>query len=383
MARVRPARSRRGRCGWCGRRCPGYDRGEGRRRWRGLDLGTTRVLLEADAPRVACPEHGVTVAAVPWARHGSRFTIGFEDTAAWLAAHVAFSILVILQRIIWRTVSAIVIRVVAELAGRTDRLAGLRRIGIDEISYRKGQRYLLCVVDHDSGWLVWAGKNRNATTLRGFFDLLGQQRSAQLTHVSADGAQWIHDVVGERAPQALTCLDPFHVVAWASAALDAARRGMWNQLRAAGSKDQAKALKGTRWALLRNPRNQSSDQRTTVAAITTINKPLYRAYLLKEQLRMVFETKGEPGRRLLAGWLAWAQRSRLPEFVQLAKTIKRFLPLIHNTLDHGLSNTLSEATNTHLRLLTRRAYGYHSPDALIAMASLTRGGLCPPLPRRS
>ncbi len=166
------------------------------------------------------------MAAVPWARHGSRFTIGFEDTAAWLAAHVALSTLAILQRITWRIVSAIVIRVVAELAGRTDRLAGLRRIGIDEISYRKGQRYLLCVVDHDTGQLVWAGKGRNATTLRGFFDLLGEQRSIQLTHVSADGAEWIHDVVAERAPKAVLCLDVFHIVAWATAALDAVRRGM-------------------------------------------------------------------------------------------------------------------------------------------------------------
>jgi transposase len=383
VARVRPTRSRQGRCGRCRRRSPGYDRGEGRRRWRGLDLGTTRVYLEADAARVACPEHGVTVAAVPWARHGSRFTTGFEDTAAWLACHVALSTLAILQRITWRTVAAIVVRVVAELAGHTDRLAGLRRIGIDEISYRKGQRYLLCVVDHDTGRLVWAGKGRNAATLRGFFDLLGEDRSAQLSHVSADGAEWIHDVVTERAPPAVLCLDAFHVVAWATAALDAVRRGMWNQLRAAGNHDQAKTLKGTRWALLRNPANQSSDQRTTVASIATTNKPLYRAYLLKEQLRMVFETKGEQGRALLAGWLAWAQRSRLPEFVKLAKTIKKYRELIHNTLDHELSNALSEATNTHLRLLTRRAYGYHSADALIAMAALTRGGLCPPLPGRS
>jgi transposase len=384
VARVRPSRSRQGRCGRCRRRSPGYDRGEGRRRWwRGGDLGTTRVYLEADAARVLCAEHGVTVAAVPWARHGSRFTTGFEDTAAWLACHVALSTLAILQRITWRTVAAIVVRVVAELAGRTDRLAGLRRIGIDEISYRKGQRYLLCVVDHDTGRLVWAGNGRNATTLRGFFDLLGQDRSAQLSHVSADGAQWIHDVVAERAAQAVLCLDAFHVVAWATAALDAVRRGMWTQLRAAGHHDQARTLKGTRWALLRNPRNQSADQRATVACIATTNKPLYRAYLLKEQLRMALQTKGAQGRALLTGWLAWAQRSRLPEFVKLAKTIKNYRQLIHNTLDHELSNALSEATNTHLRLLTRRAYGYHSADALIAMATLTRGGLCPPLPGRS
>ena len=80
--------------------------------------------------------------------------------------------------------------------------------------------------------------------------------------------------------------------------------------------------------------------------------------------------------------MSWTTRSRIPEFAALAKTIKRFLPLIHNTLNHGLGNALSEATNTHLRLLTRRAYGYHSAEALIAMANLTRGRLCPPLPGR-
>lgn len=383
VARVRPTRSRAGRCGRCGCRAPGYDQGEGQRRWRGLDVGTVRVYLEADAPRVACPEHGVTVCAVPWARHGSRFTTGFEDTCAWLACHAALAVLSVLLRITWRSVAGIVVRVVAEAAGRRDRLGGLRRIGVDEIAYRKGQRYLLCVVDHDTGRLVWAGKGRNAATLEGFFDALGQTRSAQLTHVSADGAQWIHDVAAERAPQAVLCLDPFHVVAWATTALDAVRRGVWNQLRAAGDTATATSIKNTRWALLKNPPDLTSDQKTTIAIIAKVNNPLYRAYLLKEQLREVFATKGEHGRALLAGWISWARRCRIPEFVELAKTITRFLPLIRNTLDHGLGNALSEATNTHLRLLTRRAYGYHSADALIAMATLTRGGLCPPLPGRS
>lgn len=132
-----------------------------------------------------------------------------------------------------------------------------------------------------------------------------------------------------------------------------------------------------------NPPNLTGGQRTTLAAIAKLNSPLYRAYLLKEQLREAFATKGPHGRALLAGWISWARRSRIPEFITLAKTITRYLPLIHNTLDHGLGNALSEATNTRLRLLTRRAYGYHSPDALIAMANLTCGGLCPPLAGRS
>jgi transposase len=384
VASVRPARSRRNRCSRCGRRCAGYDRGEGRRRWRGLDLGTTRVFLEADAPRVACPVHGVVVAAAPWARSASsRHTAAFEDQCAWMAANMALSTLAVLLRVTWRTVSDIVERVVAERAERVDLLAGLRRVGIDEISYRKGHRYLLAVVDHDTGRLVWAAPGRDQATLRKFFDALGQERCALLTHVSADGAQWIHEVVDERAPQATLCLDAFHVVAWATKALDEVRRGMWNDLRRAGQGQDAAELKGTRWALLKNPPDLTQNQKLSLAWIAVANKGLYRAYLLKEQLREVFRVKGRRGRLLLAGWLAWALRSRLPEFVKLAKTIARYLPLIHNTLDHGLSNARSEATNTHLRLLTRRAYGYHSPETLIAMAMLTRGGLCPPLPGRA
>lgn len=382
VAAVRPHRRLRSRCSRCQRRCPGYDAGEGRRRWRSLDLGTVKTYLEADAPRVECAEHGVVVAAVPWARPGARVTRAFEDTCAWLAAHASFSVLAALLRVSWRTVAAIVTRVVADLAGKADRLDGLARIGIDEIAHRKGQRYLTVVIDHDTGRLVWAAPGRDTATVLAFFDALGPERSKALTHVSSDGAEWIHAAVTERAPQAVLCLDPFHVVAWATKALDEVRRDLWNDLRRAGKTEQATSLKGSRWALVKNPQDLTVDQRTTLASIAATNKSMYRGYLLKEQLRAVFAAKGLAGRRLLAGWLSWAKRSRLPGFVKLAATIQRYLPLIRNTLDHGLSNALAEATNTHLRVLTRRAYGYHSPEALIAMAMLTRGGLCPPLPGR-
>ena len=384
VASVRPAASAARRCSRCARRCPGYDTSPAQRRWRGLDLGTTQVFLQARTRRVSCPEHGVVVAAVPWARPGSRFTAAFEDTCAWLVCHAALSVVAMLLRVAWRSVSDIVTRVAAARAGQLDRLAGLRRIGIDEISYRKGQRYLLVVIDHDTGRLVWAGKNRSKETLSRFFDDLGAERAGQLTHVSADGAEWIHDVVAARAPAATVCLDAFHVVAWATDALDQVRRAMVNRLRAGGHHDEAAAMKHTRWALLKNPPNLSGAQRTTLARIAEANGGLYRAYLLKEQLRAIFQTDDPAAARaLLAGWIAWAQRCRLEPFVRLAKTIKRYRLLILAALEHGLSNARSEATNTHLRLLTRRAYGYHTAEALIAMADLTRGGLCPPLPGRS
>ncbi len=375
VAAVRPDRSARSRCSRCARRCPGFDGGGGRRRWRALDLGATKTYLEADAPRVCCPEHQVVVAAVPWARAGSRSSRAFEDTCAWLAAHAAFTVVAALQRVSWRTARGIVTRVVGERAGSVDRLAGLRRIGIDEIAHRRGHRYLTVVVDHDTGRLVWAAPGRDTATVLRFFDALGPERAALLTHVSADGAEWIHTAVAERAPQAVLGMDPFHVVAWATKALDEVRRGLWNELRRTSKPTQARSLKGSRWALVKNPEDLTGQQRSTLAGIAQDNKGLYRAYLLKEQLRAVFAATGQQGKQLLAGWLAWAKRSRLPAFVKLAKTIDKYRPLIWNTLDHGLSNARVEATNTHLRVLTRRAYGYHSPEALIAMAALTRGGL--------
>ena len=336
-------------------------------------------------PRVDCGVHGPTVIAVPWARHAARFTTAFEDTVAWLAAHTSASAVTSLLRIAWRSVTGIVARVVdAALAG-TDRLAGLRRIGIDEVAYRKGQRYLTLVVDHDTGRLVWAAEGRDKTTVAAFFDDLGPDRAKLLTHVSADAAAWIADVVAARAPRATYCLDPYHLVAWVTDALDVVRRQVWNTARGGkGGRTGASAqIKGARWALWRNPEDLTDKQKTTLASIQQTNRPLYRAYLLKEQFRQVIAIKGETGRLLLQGWLRSACRWKLDPFVKLARAIRRHLPAIHNMLDSGLSNARIEANNVHLRVLTRQAYGYHSATALITMANLRRGGLCPPLPRRS
>ncbi|HEX4343939.1 MAG TPA: helix-turn-helix domain-containing protein [Solirubrobacteraceae bacterium] len=177
---VRPVWRERDRCGVCRRRCAGFDLGEGRRRWRALDLGTTLAFVEADAPRVRCRRHGVVVCAVSWARHRSRFTRAFEDQAAWLAVNTSKSAVAELMRVAWRTVGAICERVADEAQRQTDLLDGLRRIGIDEISHRKSQRYLTVIVDHDTGRLVWAAAGRDRRTVEAFFDALGEMRCKQI-----------------------------------------------------------------------------------------------------------------------------------------------------------------------------------------------------------
>ena len=383
VAMVRPTRSRRRRCAVCQRRCVGYDQGEGRRRWRGLDLGVVRVFLEADAPRVRCPAHGVVVAAVPWARHGAWFTRAVEDTAAWLAVHTSRVAVAELLRVAWRTVGRMVTRVAQEAGQDIDRLAGLRRIGIDEISHRKGHRYLTVVVDHDTGRLVWAAPGHDEQTLERFFDALGEDRAGQLTHVSADAAAWIANAVAARCPQAVLCLDPFHIVRWATDALDEVRRQTWNAARRGGQPALARELKGARFALWKNPEHLTVRQHGKLARVAQVNRHLYKAYLLKEELRLVFKLKGARAVALLDTWLVWARRCRIPAFVKLARSVTDHRAGIQATLLHGLSNGLVESVNTKLRLLTRIAFGFRSPDALIGLAMLALGGLCPPLPGRA
>ncbi len=188
VASVRPRRATKRRCGACVRRSPGYDQGEGRRRWRTLDLGPTQAFLEADAPRVNCPEHGPTVAQVPGAAHKARHTFGFEALVAWLAVRLSKSSVQELLRIGWATVGVIIDRVVAADRAVRDPFDGLVRIGIDEISYRKNHRYLMVVVDHGTGRLVWAKPGHDRATLSAFFEALGAERCQQIRLVSCDAA---------------------------------------------------------------------------------------------------------------------------------------------------------------------------------------------------
>jgi transposase len=378
---VRPVWRERDRCGVCRRRSPGYDLGEGRRRWRALDLGTTFAFVEADAPRVTCRRHGVVVVAMPWARHDSRFTRAFEDQVAWLAVNTSKTAVAELMRVAWRSVGGIIERVAAEAVREVDLLDGLRRIGIDEISHRKGHRYLTVVVDHHTGRLVWAAPGRDRKTVLQFFDALGEERCKQIELVSADMAVWISGPIAERVPHAVRCVDPFHVVMLATEALDEVRREVWNEARRQGNVQLARELKGARFAVWKNPQNLTDRQATKLATIQQTNARLYRAYLLKEQLRQIYQLPATAATDLLDGWLKWARRCRLPSFVKLARTITEQRDGILAAIQHGLSNARIEQINTQIRLITRRAFGFHSPQALIALAMLKLADLCPPLPR--
>ena len=376
---VRP-RWRRPRCGGCGKRAPGYDE-RPVRRWRHLGIGRLRIWLAYAPRRVDCPRcGGVRTEKVPWAPHQSRFSWDFEELVAYLAQVSDQTKVTKLMGISWPTVGAVVERVVGR---RLDprRLDGLRRIGIDEFSYRKRHRYLTTVVDHDRRRVVWAAPGHSAQTLAAFFAALGEERAASIETATIDMSGGYRKALQEHAPQAKIVFDRFHVQRLASDALDEVRRA---QVRFVGLSEKGRAIKHSRFALLKNPWNLTRQEKQKLSDLQRTNAPLYRAYLLKETLAQALDYR-QPGhaRRALEDWLAWASRSRLQPFVKAARTIREHFEGIVAYFKERLTNGIVEGFNNKARMIARRAFGFHSPQPLIAMLYLCCGGiqLNPPLPQ--
>lgn len=360
-----------------------HDRRPGLSRWRHLDLGVWRVEVQARLRRLRCPSHGVVVEGVPFARPGAHLSAEFDDLLAWLATRMDKTSVARLCRVSWRTVGRACERVVAaELdPGRLD---GLFRIGVDEISWRKHHRYLTLVVDHDRARVVWGAEGKDSATLDGFFDELGAERSARIEAVSMDlGPAYLKSVTAEgHAPQAIVCADPFHLVKLVGDALDEVRRDLWQQLRHLPDDRYARDFKGARWALLKNPEDLTDTQAAQLAKIRRTRGGIWRAYEMKEQFRAVFagDLEADQAIELLDRWTARASRSRLAPFVKTAKTMRERRGLIVNALEAGINNGRVEGLNTKVRLLVRRAYGFHSAEAALALVMLACGPIDLQLP---
>ena len=377
VVEVRP-RQRRPRCSECGRPCPGYDTREARL-WRHLALGRTVFWLRYAPRRVECREHGARVERVPWAAHDSAFTFEFEEMTAWLAQQMSKTATSKLMSINWRTVGTIIQRVVkARLA--PDRLEELYVIGVDELSFRRHHEYVTVVVDQLKKRVVWVGEGKGEKTLLKFFDELGPERTQALTHITMDMSAAYQAAVKARAPQAQKVFDRFHVQKLASEAVDTVRRQEMGLLSGTA---EGQALKKSRWALLKNPWNLTQRQGEKLSEVAHTNKRLYRAYLLKESLALGMDYRQRwRAEKHLQDWAQWASHSKLKPFVKLSNTVRTFKEGILAYVDTGLSNGLVEGLNNKIRLLTRRAFGFHSSEALAAMIHLCCGGieLTPPLP---
>jgi transposase len=350
---------RRGRrlrcpCGWSTRAV--YDRTT--RRWRHLDLGAARLYLEAEIRRLACRAcRRVRTETVPWARPGARFTGDFDDVVAYLAQRTDKTTITRLLRCSWEAVAAITVRVVAAHLDDA-RLEGLYRIGIDEVAYRKGHRDLTVVADHDrDGAVVWAGEGMSSVTLERLLRHLGPQRTARLVAASMDLHGAYAKVTRARAPHARVCADPFPIIQLANAAVDEVRRAAWNTTRRAAGVARpgplarvrqdpaAQLVKNTRWALLKDPASWTDHQRQTITQLRRARHVLFRAWVLKEELRDLYRLP--PGRRPdahLDAWLARASRCRIPAMLDLSRSIRRHRDQLLAAVELGLSNSKLEGS---------------------------------------
>jgi transposase len=402
--------------------------------WRHLDLGVWRLEVHARLRRLVCPEHGALVEGVPFARDSARFTRDFDNLVAWLATKTDQTATCRLTRIDWHTVGRVIKRVADEHLVELDRLSDLFEISIDEVAWRKGHRYLTLVGDHASGCVVWGCEGKGRAAADQFFAELdpppdhpsecakqprpapepaimvpfgpcptvpaghgipaawltdGSEldpqvvaRASRLTAVSMDMTGGYAAAVRDYAPQATIVIDNYHVVALATKALDEVRREYWNELRGAGNIDEAKQFKHDRWALLKNPDDLTDRQATTLAAIRTVGGKVARAWTMKEMVRAIFA----PGltvdavSELLDRLLARLSRCRLKPFIRLGKTIRKHRDGILAARRLKLSNARAEALNNKVKLIVRRAYGFHSANAALALVHLTCGPVTLTLP---
>ena len=398
-------------CSFCHKRCARYDRHTDHlRKWRGLDFGTTLVEIEGYTHRVKCPEHGVVTAYIPWAYPGSGFTRDFDLTVGWLAVYLPRSVVSEYMRIDWETVGRCVHRTLNDIEPeRSRRLDNLVNIGIDETSYKKGHKYITVIVNHDTNCVVWAAQGHGKTVLEAFYKQLSKEQLASIKVVTGDGAKWITECVNEFTPDCERCVDPFHVVQWAMETLDEVRREVWREAyneaqklvkqnpRKAGrpkendpettairkAKAKAEEIKNSAYALGKAPENLTEKQQLRLEMIAQNNDRLYRAYRLKEMLRLLLKIKDvDEAEATLKRWLWWASHSRIPAFKELYQKIKRHKDHILNAIKLGMSNARIEATNNKIKLIIRKAYGFRNIQNMLDMVYLVCSDLRVPLPNR-
>jgi transposase len=346
---------------------------DGRTRlWRHLDLAGMRLVLRYRLRRVNCPRCGVLVELIPWAEPGSWFTRDFEEHTAYLAQTTDKTTVVNMMRVAWNTVGEIARRVVDRLRPG-DPLDGLKQIGIDELSYRRHHEYVTVVIDHVAKRIVWARPGKDAATLTEFFKELGTERCKQLEAVTIDMSAAYIKAVTEASSEAKIIFDRFHVQRLAHDAVDEVRRA---EVRESRGTEQAKVLKRTRFILHKNPWNLTNLEGEKLAQLQRTNKPIYRAYLLKEGLAGILDGLDvDVARVKLHDWIGWAARSRLEPFKKLARTVKQHFEGILAYIPLRLSNGRTEGMNGKIRTITRRSYGFHSASNLIALIFLCCSGI--------
>ena len=397
IVKVEPYKSEQNRCPVCGKKCRVYDVKQTPKYWRAQDIAASATYLEYKPVRVYCPEHGVHIQKVPWARHDSLFTKSFEEYVAYLSVYCTRSATSSLARIEWKTVGNICKRVYDEMEKQRDnsKWDNIKKIGIDETSYKKGHKYLTVVVDHDESSLLWAHEGKGSDVLELFFKKLTKEQCANIEVVTADGARWIKKVVKKYCKEASYCMDPFHVISWITEALDKVRQQEWRTAKNAADSlkpkkrkgpgrpkkeeenaDYKKAkefqdiLKGMRFPLLKNFENLNESQEKKLENLKNLaGNHLFKAWEFKEDLRKIYSDKENAG-ELLDAWMHKTAYCKIKPVVEVEKKIRKRKADILKAIDLGIGNGRIEAINNKIKVTVKMGYGFRNIDNLIALLML-------------
>jgi transposase len=364
LVNLRPRRGSRPVCAGCGRRGPQYDR-LAARRFEFVPVWGLAVYFVYCMRRVDCRRCGVKVEQVPWGEGRCHLT----KTYRWFLAAWA-------KRLAWQEVAAVfntswqsVFRSVryAVFWGIVHRKWGtIAAIGIDEIAWRKGHKYLTLVYQIDEGCkrLLWIGRERTEDSLRGFFRILPQKVAGQIQFVCSDLWKPYLKVIGEYASQAVHVLDRFHLMTHFSKAIDEIRAEESRQLKRDGYEP---VLKHSRWCLLKRPANLTRMQTVKLAELVKYNLRSVRAYLLKEEFQRFWEyVSAGWAVRFLDEWCIRTMRSRLEPMKRVARMLREHRTLILNWFEaHGtISAGVVEGFNNKAKLTTKKAYGFRTYAAI-------------------
>jgi transposase len=379
VAAIKPRRNGRVHCSGCGKACKVYDH-LGIRDFDFVPLWNIPVELKYHMRRVDCPECGVRVEQVPWAEGKAHTTKAFALFLAQWARKLSWKETARSFGSSWDTVYRSVKSVVAYGLEHRN-LDGIEAIGVDEIQYGKGHKYLTVVYQLDAGIrrLIYVGQKRTTKTLLRFFFEFGKPRTAALKFICSDMWQPYLKVIAKKAPQALNILDRFHIVSHLTKAVNQVRVDEVKRLKEEGYDETI--LRHTKYCFLKNPENLTPKQDEKLDDVLGYDLKCVRAYLLKESFQLFWDYESPYWAEwYLEKWCKRAMRSRLDPIKKFVKTIRAHQPLIMNWFKakKAYSSGIVEGMNRNVNLVTRKAFGFRSYEVLKIALFHTMGGLPEP-----
>lgn len=358
-------------CPHCGRDSPGYDRRV--RRWRHLDTCQYVTILEAEVPRLSCPEHGVTTAAVPWAEPDCGFTQLFEALVIDWLKEASIQAVARQLGLSWGAIDRLMQRAVARGLTRREAVSP-RRLCVDETSFRKRHDYVTVVTDPQAGTVLHVADDRRTGSLAGYYEALSEEQKARIEAVAMDMWPAYIKATLEHVPEAeqKMAFDRFHVAKLLGEAVDQVRRQEHKQLRSQGCDD----LKGSRYVWLTDPANMTAAQKERFQSLRHGALKTARAWAIKALASQLWDYRSRTWARKAWGrWLGWALRCRLPPMRKVALTIKAHLWGILNAIVLQQSNGHAEGMNSRIQRIKQRACGFRNKERFRNAIYFHLGGL--------